>query len=81
MTKREQINFRLDRVASDCGTTVSGLVRLMVVRFVKDVDRNGGKIVLPPESMDLPHRSERSRLAAEDRGTYKTARRPEEDGE
>jgi hypothetical protein len=55
--KDESINVRLDQalkeradsVSRACGTTPSMLIRLLLERFIEHSERNGGRVVMPPE--------------------------------
>ena len=79
MKKESQINFRIDaesrdrleRVAGECGLTVSSLVRVIAAQFLRESAATGYRIRVPP-GLDG------ARLAAEDQGTYETASRPVE---
>ena len=66
MRKESSLPVRLDtdmkdrllEIGDDLGLTVSAMVRLMVRSFVKEYDRNGGKVVFPLEWRSTPLQTE-----------------------
>lgn len=66
------ISHRLARAAIVLGMTKSALIRLLITSFVKQMDANGGKIVLPLQ-WDVPAPSKTTipiRYVAETKARY-----------
>jgi len=78
MKKEANINLRLpedlkeraETVATNCGSTLSLLLRLMLEKYVQMVEENNGVVVMPPEFKKL-HEDERLIFAGKKSGNHK----------
>jgi predicted DNA-binding protein len=58
--KLDNINVRLEHdlkaraesVASNCGTNLSMVIRMLLERLVDHAEQHGGRVVMPPEFVD-----------------------------